>query len=428
MGVALEIIEISHENYSLLSAFIQNLGEEKISFRYFETRGEEVLKNHVFTFLAFQNGTAVGYGHLDREDGIVWLGIVVKKEFQGQGFGAKIMQILISKGKALKIKKIRLSVDNDNQKAISLYKKQGFEIISKQKKNSILQKKLVNSRFETIAISTLAFKGKSREEIVALAKKNDWTIEFSSSFPYQDDMDDFFTNAAIKRLAHNYFPAPAKPFVLNLASTNEAIRQQSINHCISGLELSNKAGAPCFSAHAGFCIDPDPEQLGQRLDVNVKIERKKNWKLFIESVNTILAKAEQLDLSFYIENNVTASFNLRADKEEVLFCSRADEMIRLYDEVNSDSFGLLLDTAHLKVSSQALKFDANNAVEKLVPYIKYVHHSDNNGKRDTNEAIDSNYWFLPWMRKFEKSIHVLEVKNIDKNQIKRQLAFLNDHE
>lgn len=429
MGLDLKVLQISQENTSKLTSFIENLGDEQESFRYFNSRGLEVLENHVFTFLLLHDKTPIGYGHLDEEDNIIWLGIVVKQEHQGKGFAKEIMQILVNKAQELRLGNIHLSVDNDNQRAIALYERFGFVVVTKKEDYSILRKELsqTNKKVMTIGISTLAFHKKRREEIVDMAKENDWTIEFSSSFPYQEDMSDFFTAINIKRLAHNYFPAPKEPFVINLASTDKEIRQRSIAHCIQGLRLSKKCGAPCFSAHAGFCIDPDPYQLGKQLEVNVAINRDLNWKLFLDSVKVILLEAELLGLSFLIENNVTAKFNLREDGQEVLFCSRPDEMIKLVKEIDSDKFGLLLDTAHLKVSSKVLDFGLNEAVEKVKTFVKYVHHSDNDGDSDTNESIATNYWFLPWMKEFGQCIHVLEVKNIDTDEIKNQLNLLNRH-
>jgi ribosomal protein S18 acetylase RimI-like enzyme/sugar phosphate isomerase/epimerase len=430
MGLKLDILEISRSNSAKLTSFIKTLNEEQKAFRYFKNRSLEVLKNHVFTCLLMYNSEAVGYGHLDTEDNVVWLGIVIRKEFQGKGLAKEIMRVLINKAHEKSIESIHLSVDNDNERAIKLYKSFGFEVLRKKDFYSILRKRVSNVSKNTamnLGISTLAFAKKTREEIVALAKENDWTIEFSSSFPYFEDMIQFFNNTDIKRLAHNYFPAPKVPFVINLASTDEKIRQTSINHCIQGLQITKNCGAPYFSAHAGFCVDPDPNQLGKQLDINVAIDRSLNWTRFKDSVQIILLEAKRLDLIFLIENNVTAKFNLRNDGQEVLFCSRSEEMAKLVKEISSERFGLLLDTAHLKISSQALGFNAEEAVEKIKPYVKYIHHSDNDGKSDTNESISSDYWFLPFMNQFKDCTHILEVKNITINQIKQQLSLMDSY-
>ena len=134
-----------------------------------------------------------------------------------------------------------------------------------------------------------------------------------------------------------------------------------------------------------------------------------------------------MNVSFLIENNVTAKFNLRNDEQEVLFCSRPEEMIKLIKEINSNKFGLLLDTAHLKVSSKTLHFDLESAVNTIKSFVKYIHHSDNNGEKDTNEPVDASYWFLPLLKNFKNCIHILEVKNIGVSEIENQLNLLNEY-
>ncbi len=278
-----------------------------------------------------------------------------------------------------------------------------------------------------LAVSTLAFGKTSREEVVQIAQDQGFTIEFSSSFPYQEDMVEYFLDADINRLAHNYFPAPQVPFVINLASRDTQIREKSVQHCLQGLRISKACGAPYFSAHAGFCIDPDPEQLGKQLDINAEVDRTLNWSIFLDSVEMVLKEAEKLGISFLIENNVTARFNLREDGQEILFCSRPAEMMKLADSFSANNFGLLLDTAHLKVSSQALEFDLDEAVMLIKDHVKYIHHSDNDGATDSNSPISDHYWFLPWMVEFSDCIHVLEVKNQNLDEIITQLKMLQAH-
>jgi sugar phosphate isomerase/epimerase len=277
-----------------------------------------------------------------------------------------------------------------------------------------------------IAISTLAFMGMQAEDIVLLAKKNGWTIEFSSGMPYREDMEEFFIHAPIKRFAHNYFPAPKVPFVLNLASSNIEIRNQSIAHCINGLNLSKQVGAPFFSAHAGFCVDPKPDELGRKLVLSISFDRKQHWTLFIESLKIISTKAQELGLKFLIENNVLATVNVHPNGSNPLFCCDADEMKQMLKEVNSSNLALLIDTAHLKVSAHTLKFNADDAIKKISENILCIHHSDNDGSFDTNDRLTDDYWFLSHIKNFEKIAHVLEVKKLTEEEIKQQLTILQN--
>ena len=275
-----------------------------------------------------------------------------------------------------------------------------------------------------LAISTLAFMGMQAEEIVLLAKKNNWTLEFSSGMPYREDMEEFFIHAPVKRFAHNYFPAPKVPFVLNLASSNIEIRNQSIAHCINGLQLSKQVGTPFFSAHAGFCVDPNPDELGRKLVLSKPIDRKVHWTLFIDSLKIITTKAQELGLTFLIENNVLAAVNLHPDGSNPLFCCDADEMLLMLKEVNHPSLGLLIDTAHIKVSARTLKFNADETIKKLIDKILCIHHSDNDGSFDTNDKLTTGYWFLPHIANFKSIVHVLEVKKLNEEEVKQQLNIL----
>jgi len=266
----------------------------------------------------------------------------------------------------------------------------------------------------------MAFRGKPIEEAINICESKDWALEFSSGLPHRADMARVYETCNLTRMPHNYFPAPAVPFVLNLASKNEEIRRQSMEHCLLGLRLSAQADAPFYAAHAGFCIDPNPDELGKQLRVNVPYERETHWQLFLESVQEILKTADELDTDFLIENNVVAAMNMYENKNP-LFCGDAPEMARLIGDISHPRLGILLDTAHLKVSSNTLNFNLNEAMKILQPHIRGIHHSDNDGQLDTNEKITPEYWFFDYLKNYRELTHVLEVKDLTSGEIERQL-------
>ena len=280
-----------------------------------------------------------------------------------------------------------------------------------------------------IYVSSIAFAGRFSEEMVQLAKAHELPFEFSSGMPPEDALLSYFLDYPFPKLAHNYFPAPATPFVLNLASKNEEIRTRSIHHCIQGLEISKKAGAPFYAAHAGFCLDPNPDELGKKLKQSAqKVDRAAHWNIFADSVKRILAKADALEIDFYIENNVCAAMNLNIHGENPLLCSHFREIRQFMEQMKHPRLGLLLDTAHLKVSARTLSFDLEEAMLELMPYIKAIHHSDNEGLLDNNKRIDKDYWFGRFMPYFRNLPQVLEVKKLKPTEIAEQLALLRSFE
>lgn len=142
MGLELRILEINHDNTDRLQEFINGFNGEQHSFRYFEHRTVDVVVNHIYTFLLLRGATAVGYGHLDKEDDKVWLGIVVKQEYQGMGLSKEIMKILINKAMELNVATIHLAVDDDNIKAKKLYDNFGFSVKETFEHHSIYEKAL----------------------------------------------------------------------------------------------------------------------------------------------------------------------------------------------------------------------------------------------------------------------------------------------
>lgn len=133
-------VEIKEDNIDLLKVFIENLNEEKKTFRYYNNRSLRIISNHLYTSLLFLNDEPVSYGHLDKENDIVWLGILVKEQFQGKGIAKRMMSLLVARAKELNLTAIQLSVDKINNKAISLYLKYEFKVIQEYENNIILER------------------------------------------------------------------------------------------------------------------------------------------------------------------------------------------------------------------------------------------------------------------------------------------------
>lgn len=144
MGIVPEILVINNENKEILSEFIKDLDKEKDSFRYFKNRSLDIIENHLLTILLLDSGKPIGYGHLDQENEVIWLGIVIKSSYQGKGLANKLMETLLSKGEEKGVRRIRLSVDNNNEKAIGLYEKFGFEFLKVGETYSIYQRTIKN--------------------------------------------------------------------------------------------------------------------------------------------------------------------------------------------------------------------------------------------------------------------------------------------
>ena len=137
----MKIVKIDESGIGLLRRFIPLIGASGSSFRYFNSRPPEVVRNHVVTLLGIDDaGTPVCYGHLDREADTVWLGICVAEGHTGQGLGGRMMTALLEAGDEAGVEEIKLSVDNNNLSGIRLYEKNGFQLISRNDKISFYRR------------------------------------------------------------------------------------------------------------------------------------------------------------------------------------------------------------------------------------------------------------------------------------------------
>jgi len=96
----------------------------KKTFRYFDSRDEACFNNHFYHFI-LNDPDPVGYGHLDYDDGRMWLGMCVFDSYVGRGYGKLIFETLIDNRES---HSLHLTVDKDNFKAINLYLSNGFKI------------------------------------------------------------------------------------------------------------------------------------------------------------------------------------------------------------------------------------------------------------------------------------------------------------
>ena len=137
----MKFVQIKYPDLKLLEQFIADAGSSLKSFRYFQSRSIDVVKNHLCTFLLLDEEKPVAYGHLDSENGIVWLGTAVSEKYVGLGLGVMMVNELLNFAKQNNIKEIKLTVDDDNAAAIKLYEKSGF--IYQEKKGTVRFYKLI---------------------------------------------------------------------------------------------------------------------------------------------------------------------------------------------------------------------------------------------------------------------------------------------
>ena len=205
--------------------------------------------------------------------------------------------------------------------------------------------------------------------------------------------------------------------MFNLASQNEKIHKKSINLARKAILLSKKLKRPIYSFHAGFLGDPDVKELGGKVKYQELYDRKKALKRFIKNVKDLSNFALKHKVKLLIENNNLSKREFNTFKKNSVLMSTPQEIIYVMNKTPKN-VGLLLDLAHLKVSSNSLKFNLIAAAKKLKKYVSGYHLSDNNGQVDSNKIINKNTWFWPYLNN-KLNYYSLEVYNYDIKSVVR---------
>ena len=221
---------------------------------------------------------------------------------------------------------------------------------------------------------------------------------------------------------HNYFPPPSKPFVFNLASLNPDISERSFEHALNSIQVASDIGKGFYSFHAGFLLDLNVNELGKKVKKRTINDRSKAVQVFLENVNKLAKVAESKDIKLLIENNVISAGNYAEFKEDPFLMTQSDECIEIMKSV-PNNVEMLVDLAHLKVSSHTLNFDAIEFLKKCDLWISAYHLSDNDGTRDSNEPFSKDSWFWPYLRK-DLNYYSIEVYTNNFGVLKNQKLLL----
>lgn len=217
-------------------------------------------------------------------------------------------------------------------------------------------------------------------------------IELSGGTSYYDheimidNLDKLRKMHNLEFLLHNYFPPPSKDFVLNLASNDNEIFKQSETHLLKCIEYSSRLESKQFGFHAGFFFNIPLNEIGKKITAKVYDNFENATEVFCNRFRKIEARANELGVKLYLENNVYSKTNHNTYGLPVpALLTNLETYQELKERID---FKLLLDVAHLKVSCQTLKKDFTTELQSLFNVSDYIHVSDNDGLHDTNNAIE----------------------------------------
>ena len=228
-------------------------------------------------------------------------------------------------------------------------------------------------------------------------------IELSGGTQYYPDVErdlvDGQKKYGLQYVCHAYFPPAQEDFVVNLASCNDKIYDQSREHYRRCIKLLTRLECKTLSVHAGFFVEINSEQIGKSLNSAIIYDRQEAYDRFCSAYKELVAEAQKAGIAVYLENNVISSVNYQNfGRENYFMMTDWESICEMREKLN---FNLLLDIGHLYVSSHTLMLDYKHQVQMLCDQVKWMHVSDNDGITDQHLPLkeDSDIvWALRYLK------------------------------
>lgn len=275
-----------------------------------------------------------------------------------------------------------------------------------------------------INVTTAALKNLSGYDASKIyLDKGFFDIELSSGIYLENQVKKIKKISKKNFSIHNYFPPPKEPFVMNLASLNDEIYNLTHDFIISSIQNSADLDCNFYSFHPGFIVDISVKEIGIKTTNTNKFNRSICKEILVERINKISIKAKECGVELLLENNVMNKRSFDIINFNATLMSDPVEIDYFMTNTNNN-VNLLMDIAHLKVSSNVLKFDLNDALDSASKWIKAYHLSDNDGFNDTNQPINQKTWFLNKLKN-NCLFYTLEVYTDDLEVLKNQINILS---
>jgi len=283
------------------------------------------------------------------------------------------------------------------------------------------------NKLNKIYVSTTFAENNSKISNVLLSckKANISKIELGSNHVYEQDFEKIVKKYKFDYIVHNYFPVPKKSFVVNIASLDKKIRDQSLKHVKNAILFCKKTNAKLYTFHPGFIGDPEKaSNSNKNYDfIWKKNEVKKSYdtafKNMINSLKEIVRFAKKNKVKIAIETE--GSFR----KKNLCLMQRPEEYKKLFYYFLPNDLGISLNIGHLNLASRAFNFSREKFVDGIKNYIVALELSHNNRLDDQHLPLKKNAWYWKIINDlfFAETYKILEFRNTSIKRIKEVINF-----
>lgn len=240
-------------------------------------------------------------------------------------------------------------------------------------------------------------------------------IELGSIHCHEPQVESFLTTCSSDFLVHNYFPPPADPFIVNLASDDPRIRSRSLRHVLESISFCRRIGAKLYTFHPGFVREPigastSADNYDFRFHHSGGFDAKcheASFERFLDAASRIVEHASQLGVRVAVESEGSVG------KRHLLLLQREEEFDRLLGSIENPMLGINLNLGHLNLAANAFGFDRFKLIDKLSQRIVAMEISHNEGVEDDHRPLVPGawYWDVVRDRRFDHVPIILETRD-----------------
>ena len=245
-----------------------------------------------------------------------------------------------------------------------------------------------------------------------------------------------YRNSGMSFIIHNYFPRPESDFVLNIASFDAKVIENSYNLVNSALDLSQEIEALFYSCHAGYLADATIKENGYfQFNSTSMQSREVCIAQAACTINNILEnRTDNLPSEGMLLENL---FPAGSNETFSLACT-PQEIKDLFDALGNPIPGLLLDLSHLELTCLLYGLSPDDALREIIDTmgnrIQCVHLSGNDGRTDSHIPLRPEAWQLRAARCLLKAlpetagdvVFTIECREMDDNTLLSQINQLID--
>ena len=280
---------------------------------------------------------------------------------------------------------------------------------------------------DDVFISTTFDKNNDFNNTIKTCFDNDFlNLELGSTHEYKNYIKEIVRKYPFRYITHNFFPPKKNNLILNIASLNEKLRSESIDHIKFCIKFAKDIGAELYTFHPGFLHDPSgTSNFGRNYDFKWnKIKNsnlKQSFKNMLTSLVTILEYSNKIKMKTAIE---TEGSYFNSDK--VLLQTPYD-FKRIYSHFGDGVLNFNLNLGHLNLASRFHKFKKKDLIDLIYNDVVALEISHNNGLIDQHKSLTDTSPCLDHIGRFKskKILKILEFRNTEVTEIKKSIRILN---